>query len=59
MGIHEHNARPRPGRTKAAVDRAREQIRQLLQDLRGDSARPRKIGCSAEFDQYLLFGITP
>ena len=59
MGIHEHNARPRPERTSAAVDRAREQVRQLVQDLDGDSAKPRTSRCAAEFDQYLLFGVTP
>jgi hypothetical protein len=40
-----------------AVDRAREQVRQLVRGLNGEPARAGKRRCAAEFYRYLLFGI--
>jgi hypothetical protein len=40
-----------------AVDRAREQVRQLVRGLNGAPARPGKRRRAAEFHRYLLFGI--
>jgi hypothetical protein len=39
-----------------ALDRARE-VRQLVNGLNGEPARPGKRRCAAEFHRYLLFGI--
>jgi hypothetical protein len=40
-----------------AVDRAREQVRQLVRGLNGEPARPGKRTCAADFHRYHLFGI--